>query len=53
MFNTLSYNEVKYVLYYIFSRTSRRMPSRGADMYKPSAYVTYDIDAVHTALFNK
>jgi RNA recognition motif-containing protein len=33
--------------------TSRRMPSRGADMYKPSAYVTYDIDAVHTALFNK
>lgn len=33
--------------------TSRRMPSRGADFYKPSAYVTYDIDAVHTALFNK
>lgn len=33
-------------------RTSRRMPSR-ADLYKPSAYVTYDIDAVHTALFNK
>lgn len=36
-----------------YCRTSRRMPSRGADMYKPSAYVTYDIDAVHTALFNK
>lgn len=33
--------------------TSRRMSSRGADFYKPSAYVTYDIDAVHTALFNK
>lgn len=32
---------------------NRRVPSRGADMYKPSAYVTYDIDAVHTALFNK
>jgi len=35
------------------SGTSRRMPTRGADLYKPSAYVTYDIDAVHTALFNK
>lgn len=34
------------------SGTSRRMPARGADLYKPSAYVTYDIDAVHTALFN-
>ncbi|XP_025419501.1 uncharacterized protein LOC112689845 [Sipha flava] len=34
-------------------RTSCRMPSRAIDMYKPSAYVTYDIDAVHTALFNK
>lgn len=33
--------------------TSRRMPSRSAEMYKPSAYVTYDIDAVHSALFNK
>jgi len=29
------------------------MPTRGADLYKPSEYVTYDIDAVHTALFNK
>jgi len=28
------------------------MPTRGADMYKPSAYVGYDLDAVHTALFN-
>ncbi|XP_050520428.1 uncharacterized protein LOC126893921 [Daktulosphaira vitifoliae] len=35
------------------SGSNRRMPSRAADMYKPSAYVTYDIDAVHTALFNK
>ncbi|XP_050430708.1 uncharacterized protein LOC126839420 [Adelges cooleyi] len=31
---------------------NRRMPSRAADMYN-SPYVTYDIDAVHTALFNK
>jgi len=29
------------------------MPTRGADMYKPSAYVGYDLDAVHSALFNK
>ncbi|KAL4083986.1 hypothetical protein QTP88_029302 [Uroleucon formosanum] len=32
--------------------TNHRMPTRGADLYKPSAYVGYDSDAVHTALFN-
>lgn len=37
---------------FCFRSSHRRMP-RSADMYKPSAYITYDIDAVHTALFNK
>jgi len=45
---------MKYKIYRVFRfRTNRRMPGRGTDFYKPSAYITYDIDAVHTALFNK
>ncbi|XP_025413386.1 polymerase delta-interacting protein 3-like [Sipha flava] len=33
--------------------TSHRMSSCDIDMYKPSAYINYNIDTVHTTLFNK